>query len=252
MAPERLNRLGVLLKGGSGAPPSAPNGLLLLRNMSIEDLARASNLTRTTIYNYINGEDWPTAPSLRRICEALDIAFEQGLRYCTPVEPGRPALGESRPANFGTARPIARIAQTLPPFAEVLQGLMNERNPPLSIRDLSEESGLFVYEHARKLVRGITLPSDSMVRNMASFFGIEATYLLHVLKKDRFQREYGKDLDLTVGDPELSELTHSWSSLTHNQRESLLSQFRLFLAQNSRREGSESRMAGGPDLEDSK
>ncbi len=90
MENEIINNLKPLLIGGEGAPDYAPEGLLAHRKLSVEKLARASNVTRTAVYNYINGVNRPTTPVLRKMCDTLGVPFEVGLEYCTPALTGRP------------------------------------------------------------------------------------------------------------------------------------------------------------------
>jgi transcriptional regulator with XRE-family HTH domain len=87
---EPVNNLKAFLIGGDGALDFAPDGLLALRKMSVEQLARASKVTRTAVYNYINGINRPTTLVLRRLCENLQVPFELGLEYCSPASSGRP------------------------------------------------------------------------------------------------------------------------------------------------------------------
>jgi hypothetical protein len=87
---EPFNNLRPFLVGGDGAPSYAPEGLLVLRNITVDQLARLCGLTRTAIYNYLSGADTPTAPSLHKICDALEIQFDRALEYCTPAPIGRP------------------------------------------------------------------------------------------------------------------------------------------------------------------
>lgn len=87
---EVVNNLRALLLGGEGAPPYAPAGLLQKKAFSVETLARAAGITRTSVYNYINNKKRPTPETLRRICAALEIPFREGLNYCTPSKVGYP------------------------------------------------------------------------------------------------------------------------------------------------------------------
>lgn len=88
---EPVNNLKSFLIGGEGAPEIAPDGLLNLRGLSVERLARAARITRTAVYFYIEGKSRPTGPVLARMCEALQVPLELGLEYCTPATVGRPA-----------------------------------------------------------------------------------------------------------------------------------------------------------------
>jgi transcriptional regulator with XRE-family HTH domain len=84
-----MNRIKDLLIGGEFAPENAQLGLLHQKELSVEEFARKIGLTRASVYYYIDGRHCPSMKTLRLICEVLDISFEEGLRYCTPVEPGR-------------------------------------------------------------------------------------------------------------------------------------------------------------------
>lgn len=91
-----INRLRAFLCGGDGAPGYAPEGLLEKRALSVEQLARKAGITRTSVYFYISNKKRPTPETLRRICAALDVTFEEGLRYCTPSKVGPPFKDDVR------------------------------------------------------------------------------------------------------------------------------------------------------------
>jgi transcriptional regulator with XRE-family HTH domain len=90
-----VNHLRDLLCGGPRAPAYAPEGLLKERGLSVERLARAAGLSRTSIYFYIVNKKRPTPESLHRICAALQIPFDEGLSYCTPSKVGPPYRNDS-------------------------------------------------------------------------------------------------------------------------------------------------------------
>jgi transcriptional regulator with XRE-family HTH domain len=262
---ERINNLRTLLQGGQGAPTYAPHGLLRLRRMSVEQLAQKSGLTRTAIYNYMARADRPTAQSLHRICEALDLTFDQGLEYCTPAPLGRPpweAPEVSRPVRDRSNRnettasdsssvnlPFTEPQNEERPdglFARELQRLMTEHEPPVSIRAFSSSLGLFTYEHARKLCRSLTLPSKSLTLAIAQFFEVSSDALYLLVKKDQLTRDYGEQL-ASEFDPDLAFIASSWPSLSDVQKKSLLSQLELFISGGPDRQHSDDarRMPGG-------
>lgn len=294
----QLNNLRALLLGGEGAPSYAPEGLLALRRMTIDELAGASKLSRTVIYFYIEAKHRPTAPTLRRICEALGVSFQEALNYCTPATFGRPpnrAPSGSDPRelsgvngdqsgqvelskrlevfernsraqkkrrefeekvrfatrtesdsmieqeNPGTTELKVRSViesreQVTPTVASELQRLMDQYDPPLSIRGLSVKLGVS-YEYVRRLVRGLVLPSELASRELARFFGIDCEVFAALVERDRIAREYGNAYLIPNSDPELAKLASSWELLTVKQKQALLSQLDLFLAQNLRRVG---------------
>jgi transcriptional regulator with XRE-family HTH domain len=249
----QINRLRALLQGGRGAPDFAPNGLLSLRGLTIEDLAKKAGLTRTAIYNYLAGTNCPTAKNLRLICAALDIQFIHALEYCTPAPEGRPPrefITVSRPVeNFGVplentpsqdSGVTAALAtgeesaaeETEGAFASELQRLMKEHDPPLGIRGLSISLGMFSYEHARKLYRGISLPSKSITFAIAHYFGVPPDPLYALVKRDQFVREYGDDFACQITDQGLASFVSSWGRLSEMQKKSLLLQLEIFTTQN--------------------
>lgn len=87
---EIVNNLRALLLGGEGAPEYAPQGLLEMKNFSVEKLARLSGVTRTSIYHYMSNKRRPTPETLSSICATLDIPYEEGLAYITPSKIGSP------------------------------------------------------------------------------------------------------------------------------------------------------------------
>jgi DNA-binding Xre family transcriptional regulator len=92
VVPEVVNNLHALLLGGDGAPDYAPEGLLAKKNLSVERLALAAGLKRTSVYHYIAKNRRPTPETLRRLCEVLEISYDEGLKYCTPGKMGRPFI----------------------------------------------------------------------------------------------------------------------------------------------------------------
>ncbi len=88
--PETVNKLRALLVGGEGSPEYAPDGVLAMKKLSVEKFARACNVTRTAIYNYINNVNRPTLYVLRKMSETLEIPLDEILQYCTPAQFGRP------------------------------------------------------------------------------------------------------------------------------------------------------------------
>lgn len=147
------------------------------------EFARRVGIRTNTIYNYFKGSHRPEAPTLRRMCEVLGIPLEEGLRYCTPA-PQRVRSGED-----GTrARPKPTGAGPQGLFATKLRELMKQHDPPLNMRNLTVQSGLLCYEHARQLVHGVSAPSESLAEKLALFFGTDVDDLLEPLWGDRLKR----------------------------------------------------------------
>jgi transcriptional regulator with XRE-family HTH domain len=73
-----------------GDPDKEIEGLLTKRNISVEQLARAAGLSRHAVYLYINDQRRPSTEAMRRICNALGVPHEEGLRQYVPSRLGRP------------------------------------------------------------------------------------------------------------------------------------------------------------------
>lgn len=224
-----INYLGIFLQGGVGAPAYAPDGVLKYRGISVEQLARASSITRTTIYNYINGVNRPTAPVLRQICAALSLPFEEGLKYCTPAIIGRPVADANTPDYREPPRKVTNVPMT--PMARKLKSLMQEQSPRMSIRDLAEALGVS-YEHARRLKRGESMPSRLLLKGIAEHFRLDIRELELLHRTERLQREFGEVAGASDWSEEIEELAGNWSRLTIVQREIIKAEIGAFVALN--------------------
>jgi transcriptional regulator with XRE-family HTH domain len=65
--------------------------ILESKNISIENLAQATGITRSAIYAYLSDKNRPTTETMRRICSVLNVAAEEGLKQYTERKVGRPA-----------------------------------------------------------------------------------------------------------------------------------------------------------------
>jgi transcriptional regulator with XRE-family HTH domain len=79
-------------------------------------------------------------------------------------------------------------------FAEHLATLMEEHDPPLGIKELAEAIGI-TYEHARRLVRGLSIPSPAILIVLADVFGVDRGVLQGLAKTTKFERQYGRTGD---------------------------------------------------------
>jgi transcriptional regulator with XRE-family HTH domain len=59
-------------------------------NMSVEDFAEAAELTRTSVYFYMQDKYRPDEQSMVRMCTVLGVPLEEGLAQYTPRKRGRP------------------------------------------------------------------------------------------------------------------------------------------------------------------
>lgn len=65
-------------------------GLLNLRGFSIRNVAREAKISAASIYGYIAGHKRPTPNNLHRLCKALDVPYQEGLKHIKPSKMGRP------------------------------------------------------------------------------------------------------------------------------------------------------------------
>lgn len=63
--------------------------LLDAKGMSVEQLARAASVTRTTLYFYLSDKRRPDTQTMMRICDALGVPHEEGLSKYTVRPEGR-------------------------------------------------------------------------------------------------------------------------------------------------------------------
>jgi plasmid maintenance system antidote protein VapI len=118
-------------------------------------------------------------------------------------------------------------------FVQKLKRMMMDHDPPLDIKTLADSLGLS-YEHVRKLVRGLTLPSKLLISHLARFFEVEEQELAEIVKRDQIKRKYGNQFSISPSNPGLSEIVSTWNTLTDPQKMALLSQLDTFVAENTK------------------
>lgn len=89
------------------------------------------------------------------------------------------------------------------------------------------------YEYFRKMVRGMSVPTDPLLRLVAAFFGWDWEETRQLAATDRMRIKYGK-MGITAHglNPEVQKFHMSWEYLTDAQKTFLLSQLQSFLALN--------------------
>ena len=58
------------------------------------------DLTRSVFYYYIHDHKRPSPETLRRMCEVLEVTYEEGLEQVDPREPHRPAGMKPKPVKI--------------------------------------------------------------------------------------------------------------------------------------------------------
>ena len=116
-------------------------------------------------------------------------------------------------------------------FALELKRLMSEHDPPLDIKKLADSMSLS-YEHVRKIVRGLSVPTRFIILALAAYFDVDSAELEAIAKADLFKRKYGEEFEIPASSPGLREIVSEWGKLTGVQKEALLTMLEAFIAQN--------------------
>jgi transcriptional regulator with XRE-family HTH domain len=105
---------------------------------------------------------------------------------------------------------------------EVLTARMQELK--LSIADLAEKVGTS-YEYVRKIAKGDTVPSESMVQELSEALKINRAELERLATADRIRVKFGTiPLELAGKNPELEPLERVWNHLSQEHKADLIAQ----------------------------
>lgn len=103
----------------------------------------------------------------------------------------------------------------------------------MSIDQLRELAQFSSAEHARRHVRGISVPTDATLKVLCSHFGWDFAEMRLVAIRDRLRKDYKDDLDLARGiHPASQKFALSWPLLTDEQRASLSDILLAYLKEN--------------------
>jgi transcriptional regulator with XRE-family HTH domain len=93
---------------------------------------------------------------------------------------------------------------------------MEERG--VSIRDLAKKLDLS-YEHVRRIVRGITIPSTALLLMMCSELGLDKTAMLAAARMTKVLKDYGGIPPELIGHKAgLEPIERVWDRLTDDQQ----------------------------------
>jgi transcriptional regulator with XRE-family HTH domain len=70
--------------------------LLTRYKLSVEDLSKEADISRTSLYHYMNDKMRPTEQTMVRICHVFNVPLEEGLSQYTPKKAGRPTTPAKR------------------------------------------------------------------------------------------------------------------------------------------------------------
>ena len=118
-------------------------------------------------------------------------------------------------------------------FGEALDKLMKAQEK--SIRQMALETGA-TYEHIRKMVKGIALPSPILLNNICRTLKWKQSEADKLVVADHIQKKFGQNLpvELTGKDPSIIPFERVIPKLTAVQRKQFLAQMKAVVAMNEK------------------
>lgn len=126
--------------------------------------------------------------------------------------------------------------QTSQTFAERLQILMEQHDPPLGIKELADKLQIS-YEHSRKIARGLSVPTRFLIIALAQVFGVDSAELEAIARADQFRRKFGEDSPTPIFNPEVVPFAKAWPMLTEAQKNELLTALKKLVTKNAKIDG---------------
>ena len=198
-------------------------------NLSIEEFADATGLTRSSIYNYLCDRNRPDRFAIAKITRVLGVPIEEGLHQYTARPRGRPRAA---------SEPIVESARA--PITETISTLTSERvlkrmeDLDLSIRDFALRIGVS-YEHARGIVRGKT-PSKRILKKLCEALNLPLKEMERITTADKIREKYGTiPLELSAKNPELEPIERIWNLLSKQHKSDLIAIARAYAQQDQAR-----------------
>jgi transcriptional regulator with XRE-family HTH domain len=101
----------------------------------------------------------------------------------------------------------------------------------LDIKAVADKLGS-TYEYVRRMVRGLSIPSKYMVRNVAQILNIDEKEMEEMMVADNIRLKHGEaGLRVQGKNPELEPFERGWHLLNKQQKEIILTQYKTFVAQ---------------------
>jgi transcriptional regulator with XRE-family HTH domain len=199
-------------------------------NLSVEEFADATGLTRASIYNYVCDRHRPNRSAIAKMTRVLGVPLEEGLRQYTSRPRGRPHV-VSEPMVETAHAPVTETPSTLT-SARVLKR-MEELN--LSIRDLALKVDVS-YEHARVIVRGKKTPSKHILKTVCEALNLPLREMEQIRTADKIRETYGNiPLELSAKNPELEPIERIWNLLSKQHKSDLIAIARAYAQQDQAR-----------------
>ena len=105
-----------------------------------------------------------------------------------------------------------------------------------SLRGLARETGMS-YEHARRLARGIALPSPMALRSLCRVLALDETEMAKLVAGDEIRHRYGGiPYEIAGKNPELEPVERYWPQLSAAQKEIVLDLLKTMVRRNRAKE----------------
>ena len=115
-------------------------------------------------------------------------------------------------------------------FSSLLRDRMESAG--LSIREVAEMVGT-TYEHVRKCVRGLVIPSKYLAREFSKAMAIDLTEIEEAINEDSIRRKFGAlPTFLSVKNPEMEPVEKLWGQLQQDQQHELLERMKMLARRN--------------------
>lgn len=117
-------------------------------------------------------------------------------------------------------------------LSERLQSAMDAAG--ISIRDIAEQTG-GSYENIRRVVKGMTIPSESLLRSICEVVGLDRHEMSKLARADKIRIKFGTvPLELSGKKPGMELLERAWDDLTPDQQNGITTMAQGWAKQNRR------------------
>lgn len=104
-------------------------------------------------------------------------------------------------------------------FALLVQEAMKDQS--MSLKDLNESLGI-TYEHVRKIVKGLTIPSAETAKKFAEVLKLNIKELVDTAMEDKLISKFGSVASKVAGrNPELDPIDAVWDLLTPDDKQEI-------------------------------
>ncbi len=118
-----------------------------------------------------------------------------------------------------------------PVFGELVASQLTKQG--LALREFADRLGTS-YEFARRLVRGVILPSPKRLPKIAKILDYPLDELRQVAISESTRRRFGTSLAIPIIATEIAQLAKLWSQLTLQQKDQFLIQLKAIAESNKR------------------